>query len=249
LHQYQTYSDLPDIVETAAPQIVFHLASLFLSQHCYEDVANLIESNISLTAHLVEAMIQNNVKLLINTGTTWQHYQNRSYSPVNLYAATKQAAEDVIQYYHEAHALHCITLTLFDTYGPDDIRPKLLNVLKSAALSGNQLPLSPGEQFMNLVHVDDVVRAYLMAADRLIPHQNSGPFLEKYAIAADACVTVKDLVLLFETIAGTKLNMVWGERPYRDREIITPWALSNRLPGWIPEVSLREGLTAFIKGM
>ena len=39
---------------------------------------------------------------IVNTGTSWQHYCNKPYSPVNLYAATKQAFEEILQYYVEA---------------------------------------------------------------------------------------------------------------------------------------------------
>ena len=63
------------------------------------------------------------VKILVNTGTSWQHYENKDYSPVNLYAATKQSFEAILQYYVEVASLKAITLKLFETYGLDDPRP------------------------------------------------------------------------------------------------------------------------------
>jgi len=118
-HHYDGKNDdIIAIVRTVQPTVVFHLASLFLSQHCFADILPLIQSNIVLSTHLVEAMVQNNVFNLINTGTSWQHYNNDEYNPVCLYAATKQAFEDILKFYQEACGLRVITLKLFDTYGP-----------------------------------------------------------------------------------------------------------------------------------
>jgi nucleoside-diphosphate-sugar epimerase len=97
LHEHDGSTDgLVSIMETVKPNVVFHLASLFLAQHTHKDVVPLIQSNITFATQLVEAMVQNNVKNLVNTGTSWQHFENKRYSPVCLYAATKQAFEAVL---------------------------------------------------------------------------------------------------------------------------------------------------------
>jgi nucleoside-diphosphate-sugar epimerase len=87
---------------------VIHLASLFLAQHKDEDIKNLIESNVTLGTSLLEAATKSNVAWFINTGTFWQHYQNKKYSPVNLYAATKQAFEDIARYYLETTPINFV---------------------------------------------------------------------------------------------------------------------------------------------
>ena len=91
-HFYDGATDsIIQIVADAKPDVVFHLASLFLSQHETKDVDALIQSNILFGTQLLDAMRVNNVRNLINTGTSWQHYNNEDYNPVCLYAATKQA--------------------------------------------------------------------------------------------------------------------------------------------------------------
>ena len=88
---------LENIIAAANPEIVFHLASLVLAQHQEKDIVPLIQSNVQFGAQLVEAMLQNGVYQLVNTGTFWQHYENQDYNPVCLYAATKQAFETLLQ--------------------------------------------------------------------------------------------------------------------------------------------------------
>ena len=141
-----TTEGLIALVGAAGPDPVIHLASLFLAQHAPADVAGLVASNVLFGTQLVEAMAQHGVTRLLNTGTSWQQYENRDGAPVNLNAATKEAFEAVLAYYVEAQGLRVLTLKLFDTYGPDDPRPKLLTLLRRTAASQQPLAMSPGEQ-------------------------------------------------------------------------------------------------------
>ena len=228
------------LLKTAKPDIVFHLASLFLSQHRPEDMDPLIKSNVLFGAQLLEAMTAAGIRLLVNTGTSWQHYENREYSPMNLYAATKQAFETILQYYLETTPLKAITLMLFDTYGPDDPRPKLFHLLRKTAESREPLAMSPGEQLIDLVHIDDVVRAFSLAADRL--SAGAVPRHESYAVSSGAPIKLRDLVELYAQITGTTVPRTWGGRPYRQREVMVPWTNGMALPNWTPRISLAKGL-------
>lgn len=245
-HRYDfTSESLVDIVGATQPDVVFHLASLFLANHSVADIRPLIESNVLMGAQLLEAMRVHHVRRLVNTGTSWQHFNNASYNPVCLYAATKQAFEAIITYYVETSAIQVITLSLFDTYGEHDPRPKLLNQLRAAMQANKPLLMSPGEQMIDLVHVDDVVEAYVLAAERLQAPECEGH--AEYAVASGSPIRLRDLVLLYEEIVGATIPIVWGGRPYRDREVMAPWGTGNCLPGWTPRISLREGLTRLLK--
>ncbi|ARU32303.1 NAD-dependent dehydratase [Sulfuriferula sp. AH1] len=231
---------LIEIVKFASPQIVFHLASLFLAQHAPQDIAPLINSNLLFSTQLVEAMSVNGVRHLINTGTSWQHYENQDYSPVCLYAATKQAFEAVLTYYVDVARLAAVTLQLFDTYGPNDPRAKLFTLLRKTARSGEPLLMSPGEQLIDLVYIDDVLAAYLLAAERLL--QNRVGSHEIYAVTSGQPVRLRDLVETYGRITGQTLAVEWGARPYRPREVMLPWNRGTVVPGWEPKVGLAAGI-------
>src|SRR5215469_5439471 len=66
-----SFADLKAIIRSAAPEIVFHAASRFLSEHQPEDVAALVQGNILFPCQLVEAMIRNGVHRLVNCNTSW----------------------------------------------------------------------------------------------------------------------------------------------------------------------------------
>lgn len=241
-HQYDgTTERMIAIMREVQPDMVFHLASLFIAEHNPQDVAPLILSNLLMGTQLLEAMKQVSIKCLVNTGTAWQHYEDRDYSPVCLYAATKQAFEAVLQYYNEAVGIRSVTLKLFDTYGPEDSRPKLFHLLAKVLKEQMPLAMSPGEQYVDFVYIDDVVNAFMVAANRL--HISPEPRSEIYAVSSGEPIKLKELVALYGKFAGTTLPIQWGGRPYRLREVMMPWKLGGVLPGWHPQVGLAEGIS------
>jgi nucleoside-diphosphate-sugar epimerase len=234
------------IIAISKPDIVFHLAALVITQHTPEDIAPLLQSNLIFSTQLLEAMVVNGVSRIINTGTFWQHYENREYSPTCLYAATKQAFESILQYYIEAKTLNAITLILFDSYGPSDPRPKLFSLLNEASKSDKVLAMSPGEQKIDLVHIFDLVEAFVVASTHLLETDMVG--CRRYKVSSGNLMKLKDIVSIYEMIVNIKLPIQWGGRPYRDREVMVPYLQGESLPGWSPKISLVDGIkTLFTK--
>ena len=241
VHQHDgSTAGLVKIVKISAPQVIFHTASLFLAHHEPSDVEPLIRSNLLFSSQLVEAASLNEVRYLINTGTSWQHYENSEYHPVCLYAATKEAFEAILTYYTEAKGLKAITLKLFDTYGPGDVRRKLFTLLRDSALSQQPLLMSGGEQLIDLVYINDVVDAYLHAADLI--QRDSANRHAAYAVSSGSPLKLRDLVSEYCRITGNKVEVKWGARPYRPKEVMVPWCTGVVIPGWSPKVNLEEGL-------
>ena len=227
------------ILRKTKPTTVFHLASLFLVEHKPADIEPLIQSNIVFGTQLVEAMAANGVYELVNTGTSWQHFESHEYNPVCLYAATKQAFENILTFYVKVTPLRVITLKLFDTYGPNDPRNKLFNLLRRAAKTQVPLAMSPGEQLVDLVYLDDVVEAYLEAARRLSEPEVQQ---EAYAVSSGSPIRLKELVQIYSRVTGIPVPVEWGHRPYRFREVMIPWNKGPSLPGWLPRTNIEEGI-------
>lgn len=227
--------------------VVVHLASYVIPRHSPEDVKSLIISNVDFPCQLLESMSQMGIKKFINTGTYWQHYQDANYDPVSLYAATKQAFEDILIYYVNSQKIDAITLKLFDTYGEGDTRRKILNLLIDAAITQKKLKLSPGEQKLSLVHVQDVVSAYEVALRILL---NRFDYTHSsYGIAHSEVYSLKELTEAVEKATGYSILAEWGSLPYRDREVMQPWSNYEKLPGWQASISLEEGLKMLVANL
>ncbi|MDD5010598.1 MAG: NAD(P)-dependent oxidoreductase [Phycisphaerae bacterium] len=235
-----TTESLCRFTEKIKPDIIFHLSSLFLASHNTADVEPLIKSNLLFGTQILEAAAKAQIRSFINVGTYWQHYENREYGPVCLYAASKQAFGAILQYYIETSQLKAVTLELYDTYGPDDPRPKLLNLLKNAAKTNEILEMSAGEQLLDMIHIDDVANAFIIAAERLL--NNTAEKNETFCVCSGHPKSLRQIVTEFEKVKGLKLNIIWGKRPYRQREVMVPWNKGNKLPGWEPKIPLCKGL-------
>lgn len=235
-------SDLISFIEKAKFDGVIHLASLFLAQHKPEDISDLVQSNVLFPTMLLEASSKNNVPWFINTGTFWQHYKNKRYSPVNLYAGTKQAFESIAEYYIETSAINFVTIKLCDTFGPRDTRPKILNLFSKISKTGEKLDMSPGKQIIDLSYIDNVVDGYIRMVDLLSKDKSKKLSGKSFVVSAGKRVTLKKLASIFEKVTKRKLNINWGGRGYRPREVMTPWGKGGKIPGWKPKISIEEGI-------
>jgi len=50
------------------------------------------------------------------------------------------------------------------------------------------------------------------------------------------------LASVYENATSSKLNINWGARPYREREVMTPWENGVLVPGWTPKMDIVEGI-------
>lgn len=211
---------------------IIHLASLYLQKHEPQNILDLIQSNVYLGTAVLEAAASAGVKWFINTGTIWQNYNaaagSDEYCPVNLYAATKQAFMDIAKFYSETTDICICTLKLCDTYGPDDTRKKIFALFEENARSGETLQMSAGEQKMDILHIDDVVEGFFHLAEMLQDGEN---LRNEYVLSSGQQLTLRDLAERYEHEHNVHLNIEWGARPYRVREVMTPYK-GNVLPGW-----------------
>lgn len=217
---------------------IIHLASLYIAQHQSEQIKELILSNVYLGTALLDASLNTEVRWFLNTGTIWQNYMADSprYCPVNLYAATKQAFVDISEYYTEISSISFCTLKLCDTYGPGDTRRKILSLFKTIAETGETLDMSPGEQLIDLIHINDVVRGFVLLIEML----DQGKNIEReYVLSSNHPIRLKELAGLYEKASGKALHINWGSRKYRTREVMIPWQKGHILPGWECSETLR----------
>lgn len=241
-----TYESMSKALNLSQPDLVYHLAAYYTGAHGKEHTPRLISSNITLGAYLLEAMAGCGCPALVNVSTVMAHYQGEDYRPLNLYAATKQAFSDLLAYYTDAGQIRAVTLVLSDTYGPNDHRPKILNLIKNAVQTGERLALSDGRQDYDLVYIDDVTRAFQTAGTQLLLNPNWKN--EIFQIRAKEIFTLRETAERMLQINQAKLNAGWGERPLPEREIRRAVKVYPVLPDWEPEVSLEIGMRRLMDG-
>ena len=224
-------------------QVVFHLAAAVLTNNKPEQVPTLIQSNVQFGTEILEAMKASSTRMIISTGSYWQNYKSESYNPVDLYAATKEAFEKIVQLYVDAFGFRHINLRLFDIYGEDDTRPKLWNILKKIAGTEEKIEVSPGEQKLDMVHISDVCSAYEAAYEYLI--ENQAEVNKIFGVSSGIQRTLKEIISIYEGAIGKKMNVVYGGKPYKTREVMIPKTNYDILPNWSCMISLEQGFKRF----
>ena len=236
-----SYDLLENYILNNQLDIIIHLATNYHQDDKLETILKIIDSNIALGTVLLNSIIKTECKLFLNIGTSWQHYDNQSYSPVDFYAASKQAFQDLLIYYSQAYSVNSITLKLFDVYGPFDHRDRLVNLIFRSIKQNSSLDLTEGNQCINLIYIDDVVDAIFVAINHLVNNENKDCH-EVFSVFPSEKITVKNLVAKISTLTNSYIDVNFGRIPYRHREVFEPWTKYTPLPYWKPKTSLEEGL-------
>lgn len=211
-----TYESMKRAFESEPIEQVFHLATNAKYEHSESDLDEIINANITLGAHLAEAMKNHDSKILVNTSSHWQYYESKSYRPLNLYAATKQAFVDILKFYSEHHGLKVANVILFDTYGIPDKRNKLASEVIKNRIHGRAIDASPGEQVIDLSEVSDIVKGLWAAACKIAAAENK---FETYIAGAGQAKSLKDAIATLAKKYGSAVTVNWGAKPYRKNEV------------------------------
>jgi nucleoside-diphosphate-sugar epimerase len=244
--------ELQKLARTHPPDLIVHFATHFLNAYTAEESEVMIDANIRFPVRMLEACRDCKGLSFLNFGSFYSHADLSLDEPLSFYAASKRAFESFLQYYVQALSGNAITLKLYDVYGPKDPRKKLIPKFVEILKSGASMDLSPGDQKLSLVHVDDVMAATDIAISRLaqnLASRKSSHEIFQLPAASDpnALPSLKEIVNEFERAAGKKIGVRFGALPYREREIMRPTLPFESLPDWKPKVSLSEGFRLLIQ--
>ncbi len=203
----------------------------------------MVAANLALGIEVWEAMRQQQIKHAVYLGTLWQRSVDGQPAAPNLYAATKQAFESVLQFYAAIHGMSTVVLLLSDTYGASDRRKKLFWALNQARLKAEALVLSPAEQDIDILHIDDAVRAVAQAA--VLAQQLAGQGQVRHHAATGTRLSLRQLVERYRQLNHGQPELALGQRPYRQGEVMKLWAAPS-LPGWQQSIDLDTGLADLI---
>lgn len=232
-----------------APHMVYHSASRVLTDHCQADVDDLIQSNLGLFTGLLEGLAcsRQPVLRMVNLGTYLEHDETGAPNPNSLYAATKLAQAPIGDFYARNQTLRLITLKPSVIYGPHERRPRLMRILLETIQRGEMMALSPGEQVLDLVYVDDVVSAILTAGARVALGEDS--MRETYFVLSGEALTLRETVARIEKVVGQNLSVEWGAKPYKHTEVMKPYCDGPTVPGWTARFTLECGVRAMLDAM
>lgn len=232
-------TDYRQLIDNFKPDIVVNLATHFdLSPMSISDDA-LLQGTFGFHIALSNALKAYDIPW-VYTSSYWQYLRNSNGSYISDYHFLKASVEE---YLSASHNGNFQSVVLMDTYGEKDVRKKIVKTLMDFNDFDIPMLLSGGEQFLSLLHVQDVCSGlYKVCLNMVSGLKDDHP---QYLISADF-ITLKELVKHVESIRAVELPIEWGAKPYRPGEILTKPIIANRVPSWTPAIDLKEGLSRFL---
>ncbi len=246
LHHFDGDTEaLVGIFERIRPEAVFHCAGFSRRHHLAGDVIPLVHANVLFGTQLLEAMKATGCPRIVIAGTYLQHFNTDSYRAFDLYAATKQAFETMVEYYVDAYSLSAVRLTLADIYSETDTRPKLLTDIARARARNMPLRLRGHEAWIDPIHVSDAASAFLQASALLESDALPSPGISRYSVSSGRDISATQITEMFERLGGRAIAV---ERAANDEEPrkMRPWR-GAMLPGWTPRITLEEGIRRIVQ--
>jgi nucleoside-diphosphate-sugar epimerase len=233
------------VLRELRPQLVFHLAARGVCHQDRDRVA-ILRTNVLGTYHLLEAAATTAPQVFVYTGGSSEYAatdapmsESDLPSPVTFYGATKAAATLLALQFAREHQLPLVALRPFSVYGPWESETRLIARAIRHALDGGSMDLTAPGCRRDLVFVDDVVEACLLAAD------SRAALGQTINVGTGIEWTNEAVVELIQAIAGRSIDVRVGAFPTRagDRNHwAADWSQAKRLLGWEPRHSLRLGL-------
>jgi nucleoside-diphosphate-sugar epimerase len=159
--------------------VVFHLAGEGSPASPPDDVGRMVETNVTGTFHVLRAASDAGVRRVVFASSAAVYgeihedpkREEMTPQPASPYAVSKLAGEQLCTMFHRRGELETVVLRLFNVYGPGQDQPgqrdKFIPRCMASARDGQPIPVrGDGEQTRDYVHVDDVVDAFVRAADR-----------------------------------------------------------------------------------
>jgi nucleoside-diphosphate-sugar epimerase len=183
--------------------------------------------------------------LVLNSSTYIQNYGGQTGYSVDSYGAAKEKLSRFLETHSNLDEFKTKDLFFFTLYGDGDRASHLLPSLLNAAMTRNQILLSPGNQLMNLLYIDDAVQNIYSA----MIHQINECYQKNY-VWRDEYFSVRELVEKIQLVTGREINCSWGGRDYVGHEMMEPWDIPmGQLPDFADPTSLEEGISRIWQSM
>lgn len=206
------------------------------------------ERNINATQVLLEAAKDaKNLKRLVFASSssiygdaeTLPTHEEICPQPVSPYGITKLAAETLCRLYNKNFGVPSVLLRYFTVYGPKQRPDMAFHKFFKSILQDEAIPIyGDGQQTREFTFVSDVIAANLAAA--------SAPKAvgEIFNIGGGSRVVLAEVLDTIEEIVGKPIKRNHIEKAIGDaRHTAADVSKAQKILGYQPQVSLREGLT------
>ena len=160
---FNNYETLNRKLKKIKVNTVIHCATHYVKHHNFEDLKKLGNSNILFGNVILENLEAMGVKKFINFSTVWENYDGKKDNNLNLYSVYKSSFTRIINFYKKKlNNISFLNLTISDTFGKNDKRNKIINILKNNYKKNLQTKIISKNLYINLLNVVDINNALIL---------------------------------------------------------------------------------------
>ena len=228
---------------------VVHFAAESHVDRSIRNSADFVSSNVLGTHVLLDAARTLKVPVFVQISTDEVYgslalnepafQENTPLAPRSPYAASKAAADLLVQSYHATYGMDVRITRCSNNYGPYQFPEKLLPLAIVNARRGVPIPIyGDGRQRRDWIHVEDHCRAILAVLERGKPG-------EVYNVGSEQETENLEAVRSIVRILGTSEDLISfvADRLGHDRRYAMDARKITAELGWEPRYSFQEGLT------
>jgi len=230
---------------------VLHLAALIAIPYSYVAPASYVATNAVGTLNVLEAVRAHGTRRLVHTSTSEVYgtartvpiHEGHPLQAQSPYAASKIAADKLVESYHLSFEVPAVTLRPFNTFGPrQSARAVIPTVISQIAAGKRKIHLgsaSPTRDFNFVTNTVDAFLALLDAPTTVLGGTfNAGSGRE---------VTIAETVALIAAAMDADVEVVTEQERVRPvasevQRLLADASALHLATGWKPHVTLEDGL-------
>ncbi|HMI48643.1 MAG TPA: NAD-dependent epimerase/dehydratase family protein [Gemmatimonadaceae bacterium] len=249
-------SEFAKLVRDGMFDVIAHLAGQIDVRKSVADPIVDATTNILGTLNLMEALRQSDVKTRVvftSTGgalygdlNAAPHAEASRKDPESPYGVAKLSIEHYLWYYGRVHDVDAISLRFGNAYGPrQDVHGPsgVVAIFCGRILNNNPLTVfGDGHQTRDYIFVEDVARAVLLAATKPLPAKGRLD-ARAFNIGSGTGTSMLEIARILQQLARSSVPIEFApHRAGEQQESFVDVSKVRKVLGWVPEVSLNEGL-------
>lgn len=230
--------------------VVYYDQQLFAIIHAGAELKyekSMFESNVEYTQSIIRCAALHKCKL-IYIGSSSEYgaindirNESMSCNPVDYYGFTKYIGTQLVIDASKRLNLDACVIRPFSVYGPGEQNHKFIPQLYDSFIENKEFTIYNGAH--DWVYIDDFVRGVILTLEYV--HVKG----EIINLGSGISITNFNVVTTFEEAAGSKVNFKLKSEKYHKYDVDI-WqadiSKADKLLGWQPKISLREGLYKYI---
>ena len=232
--------------------IVFHLGALISIPYSYVHPVETVHTNVLGALNILEACRKTGSRL--GHASSSEVYGSAMRVPIDEehplqgqspYSASKIGADKLVEAYFRSFDVPSITVRPFNTYGPGQSTRAVIPTIITQTIHSDRIKLGNLDSIRDFTYVDDTVEGFIAAA-RLDLWDG-----RVYNLGSGQEISIRKIAELIFEIMGKEVIVDIDQKRIRPEKsevirLISDNSKAREKLGWMPKVSIRDGLTQTI---